>query len=215
MNGPRVTDFEDPIYVALYRYTKALAVALGFRDMYTRIHSDRVLALSGMLGVRSGLSEETMGILRIGAAFHDIGKIGMPDEILLKSSFLDNEEMEMMKKHSEFGEEIILAIEVEGSVEAASIIRHHHEYWNGGGYPDGLAGQDIPISSRIIGIADSYDAMAMTRPYRRNKSHEEIMSVLEDETGQKHDPELMQLFREVIETSELKAGPEPGGPSRP
>lgn len=199
-------DLGDPTYMALYRYTKALAVALGYRDMYTRIHSDRVLALSEALGEKVGLSAKMMGILRIGAAFHDIGKIGMPDEILLKPSPLTEEETETMKKHSEIGASILMAIELDGSAEAATLVRHHHEHWDGGGYPDGIRGNDIPVCSRIIGIADSYDAIALARPYHPGKSHEVVMRMLESETGQKHDPELMRLFREVIEASELRAG---------
>jgi len=198
-------DLGDPTYVALYRYTKALAVALGFRDMYTRIHSDRVLALAEALGERVGLSEKEMGALRVGAAFHDIGKIGMPDNILLKPDRLTEEELEIMKKHSEIGAEIVMAIELEGSKEAALVIRHHHEHWDGSGYPDGLVGRDIPICSRIISIADSYDAMAIPRPYHDGKTHETVMALLDDETGKKHDPELMKVFRELIEESELRA----------
>lgn len=196
----------DPTYVALYRYTKALAVALGFRDMYTRIHSDRVLALSEALGRRLGLCSEELGVLRVGAAFHDIGKIGMPDKILLKPSRLDDEELEIMKKHSEIGAEIVLSTELAGSKEAALVIRHHHEHWDGSGYPDGLVGDAIPVCSRIIGIADSYDAMAIPRPYHDGKTHENVMSMLESETGRKHDPDLMKTFAEVIEESELRAG---------
>jgi putative nucleotidyltransferase with HDIG domain len=198
-------DLGDPTYVALYRYTKALAVALGFRDMYTRIHSDRVLALAEELGRRVGLSEKEMGALRVGAAFHDIGKIGMPDNILLKPDRLTDEELEIMKKHSEIGAEIVMAIDLEGSTEAALVIRHHHEHWDGSGYPDELSGDAIPICSRIIGIADSYDAMAIPRPYHAGKTHETVMAMLEQETGKKHDPELMRVFRELIEHSELRA----------
>jgi HD-GYP domain-containing protein (c-di-GMP phosphodiesterase class II) len=191
-------EFENPTYVALLRYTKALSVALGFRDMYTRIHSDRVLAISEQIGERCGLSEKELGTLRIGAAFHDIGKIGIPDEILLKPGRLDDDEIEKMKKHAEVGERIMAAIELEGSAEAAVIIRHHHERWDGTGYPDGLAGEAIPLCSRIIGIADSYDAMALSRAYHPGKSHDETMAIMREETGQKHDPALMRIFVEII-----------------
>jgi len=198
-------ELKDPTYVALYRYTKALAVALGFRDMYTRIHSDRVLALAEALGERVGLSEQEMGALRVGAAFHDIGKIGMPDNILLKPARLSDEELAIMQQHSEIGAQIVLATELDGSKEAALVIRHHHEHWDGSGYPDGLAGEDIPICSRIVGIADSYDAMAIPRPYHDGKTHEMVMEMLDSETGQKHDPELMKVFRDLIKGSELRA----------
>lgn len=192
-------EFENPTYVALLRYTKALSVALGFRDMYTRIHSDRVLAISEQIGQSCGLSDHDMGILRVGAAFHDIGKLGIPDEILLKPGRLDDDELERMKMHAEVGESIMAAIDLEGSAEAAVIIRHHHERWDGTGYPDGLAGEAIPFASRIIGIADSYDAMALSRAYHPGKSHEETMSIMREETGKKHDPALMRVFVEIIE----------------
>ncbi|MFA6954513.1 MAG: HD domain-containing phosphohydrolase [Thermoanaerobaculia bacterium] len=193
---------EDPTYLALHRYTKALSVALGFRDLYTRIHSDRVLTLSEAMGVRAGLSERELGILRISAAFHDIGKIGIPDQILLKPSRLDDQESVAMRKHSELGASIVLATELEGADEVAKIIRHHHENWDGTGYPDSVAGKAIPTCSRIIGIADSYDAMALARAYHPAKAHEEIMQILRDETGKKHDPELMRIFVEVVEAVE-------------
>lgn len=199
-------DLADPIYSALYRYTKALAVALGFRDMYTRIHSDRVLVLAAALGERCGLSEREMGTLRLGAAFHDIGKIGMPDNILLKPASLTDEELAIMRKHSEIGAEIVLATELDGAEEAAAVIRHHHEAWDGSGYPDRIAGDAIPLASRIIGIADSYDAMSIPRPYHGGRAHEFVMRTMEDEVGQKHDPELLRLFRELIATrSDLRA----------
>jgi HD-GYP domain-containing protein (c-di-GMP phosphodiesterase class II) len=192
---------EDPTYLALHRYTKALSVALGYRDLYTRIHSDRVLSICEEMGVRTGLSERELGILRISAAFHDIGKIGIPDQILLKPARLDDEESAAMRKHSELGASIVLATELEGADEVAKIIRHHHEHWDGNGYPDRLAGDAIPACSRMIGIADSYDAMALARAYHPAKAHQEILEILRGEEGKKHDPALLKLFFEVIGTS--------------
>lgn len=191
-------DLEDPIYLALQRYTKALAVALGLRDLYTRLHSERVVELSLALGVRMGLTAQELGILKIGATFHDIGKIGIPDRILLKPSKLDEEESIEMQKHAELGGMIVAATELEGSAEAAIIVRHHHEYWNGAGYPEGLAGEEIPLASRIIGVADSYDAMSTRRAYHGAKSHAEILAIMESETGAKHDPQVMAAFRELF-----------------
>jgi HD-GYP domain-containing protein (c-di-GMP phosphodiesterase class II) len=146
-------DSQDPIYNALYSYTKALAVALGYRDRLTRLHSERVLALSEAIGARCGLSGPELGVLRISASFHDIGKIGIPDHILLKTSQLDETEWETMKQHSEIGEKIMISTELEGSPQAALAIRHHHEDYDGQGYPDGLSREGIPIYSRIIAIA--------------------------------------------------------------
>lgn len=198
-------DFADSTYVALSRYTKALAVALGYRDRYTRIHSERVVSIADAMAERLGFGPHELGILTISAAFHDIGKIGIPDQVLLKPGRLDDAETALMQQHSEAGEKIILATEIEGSAEVARIIRHHHEYFDGKGYPDGLAGDAIPVASRIVGIADSYDAMALTRAYHRAKTHGEIMTIMSGETGGKHDPELMRVFREIIESSPFRA----------
>jgi len=111
-----------------------------------------------------------------------------------------------MKQHSEIGERIIAATEIEGSRQASLVIRHHHEYYNGTGYPDRLSGEEISICSRIIAIADSYDAMAVTRSYRHARTHLEIMGILHKETGEKHDPELMRVFCQVIESRKFEAG---------
>lgn len=198
-------ELDDPIYVALYTYTKALSVALGYRDRLTRLHSERVLGLSEAIGVGCGLSKKELGILRIAASFHDIGKIGIPDRILLKPSQLDEADWEKMKQHSEIGERIMAATELEGSQQASLVIRHHHEHYNGLGYPDGLSGEEIPICSRVISIADSYDALAVTRAYHDAKTHLEIMAIMHKETGEKHDPESMRIFCEIIESSKFKA----------
>jgi HD-GYP domain-containing protein (c-di-GMP phosphodiesterase class II) len=198
-------ELEDPIYTALFAYTKALSVALGYRDHLTRLHSERVRGLSEAIGVRCGLSKKELGILKIAASFHDIGKIGIPDLILLKPSQFDDIEWVTMRQHSEIGERIIAATELEGSQEASLAIRNHHEYYNGQGYPDGLAGEEISICARIINIADSYDAMAQTRSYQQAKSHRGIMALLHKDAGEKHDPELLHIFCKIIESSCFKA----------
>jgi len=198
-------DQEDPIYAMLYKYTKALTSALGYRDTLTRLHSERVLGLSTEIGLGCRLLGAELGLLKISSSFHDIGKIGVPDRVLLKPSRLDEDEWVLMKQHSEMGERILAATELEGAKQASLVVRHHHEHFNGGGYPDGLAGDQISLFSRIISIADSYDAMATTRSYHRPKTHREIMVILHDETGEKHDPQLMRIFCEIIESSEFKA----------
>ncbi len=196
---------EDPVFHALYTYTKALSVALGYRDLMTRLHSERVQGLSVIIGKARGLSKEQLNALKIAASFHDIGKIGIPDHILLKPAQFDETEWQEMRKHAEIGEKIMAATELEGSQQAALVIRHHHEHYDGSGYPDKLAGGNIPICSRIISIADSYDAMAVTRSYHHARTHPEIMAILQKENGTKHDPELMQLFCNMIETSDYRS----------
>lgn len=198
-------ELEEHIFNSLLKYTKALSVALGYRDILTRLHSERVQGLSAKIGEYCGLSYKEINALNIAASFHDIGKIGIPDHILLKPSPFDEAEWKIMQQHSEIGEKIMSATELQGSQQAALLIRHHHEHYNGMGYPDKLSGEDIPICSRIISIADSYDAMAVTRSYHRTRTHSEIMAILQEESGNKHDPELMRVFCKFIESSEFRA----------
>lgn len=196
---------EDFTYAVLYKFTKALSVALGYRDLLTRLHSERVHGLSEAIGVACGLSGKELGILKMASSFHDIGKIGIPDHILLKPTAFDDAEWAVMKQHAEIGERIMAETQLEGAQQVAQLIRHHHEHYDGTGYPDGLAGTQIPVCARIISLADSYDAMAQTRAYHRSKTHAQIMPILHQETGAKHDPELMRIFGRIIETSEFKA----------
>ena len=194
----------DPIVDTLIRYTRALSIALGYRDHPTQLHSERVGHLAAELGILCALKPREEGILRVAAGFHDVGKIGIPDSILTKASSLDASEWAKMKQHSAIGEEIIRATELEGSLQAADVIRHHHEHFDGRGYPDELAGEAIPLFSRITGIADSYDAMATPRIYHRARTHDEIMSILREETGSKHDPHLMDIFSSMIANSKFR-----------
>lgn len=195
-------DHQD--FNALANYTKALSVALGYRDQSTQMHSERVQGLSAELGERCSLSEKELLTLRLAASFHDIGKIGIPDRILLKPDNFDQAELEQMRQHAVIGEKIMAATELQGSQQAAKAIRHHHEHYDGSGYPDRLSGEGIPIFSRIISIADSYDAMAVTRPYHHAKTHPLIMAIMHDESGWKLDPELMHIFSGMIESSRFK-----------
>lgn len=197
-------DKGDSIYAALFRYTKALSAALGLRDVSTQLHSERVLGLATEIGLQLGLASYDMGILKIAASFHDIGKIGIPDHILLKPTRFDGDEWERMKGHCAMGATILGATNIEGSAQAAWVIRHHHENFNGKGYPDNLSGQNIPIQSRVISIADNYDAMAQARAYHAPKPHREIMRIMHRDSGEKHDPQLMQLFDRLIEQSPFK-----------
>lgn len=195
----------DPTLLALNSYTKALSAALGYRDVSTRLHSDRVTGLSRAIGVSIGLSGNELGMLNIAASFHDVGKIGIPDAILLKPSAHNEAERIEMRRHTEIGEKIIAATEIEGAQQAALSIRAHHENFDGSGYPDQLSGEEIPLFARIISIADSYDAMAETRVHHRARSHSEITAILDEETGYKHDPALMRHFSVLIAANELKA----------
>lgn len=192
------SDFE-----ILARYTRALSVALSYRDLYTKLHSERVQVLASSLGEACGMTQQELEVLQIAASFHDIGKLGIPDAILSKPGRLDETEYAVVKTHASIGEEILMATDLPGSREAASIVRHHHEYFSGNSYPDNLAGDQIPLASRIIGIADSYDAMAERRAYHAARPHREILAILEGESGEKHDPEVLNLFFRVIATAKI------------
>lgn len=195
---------EDDIVNSLLRYTKALSVSLQYRDYLTHQHSGRVEGLSLEIGLRCQLPKNELNALSIAATFHDIGKIGIPDNILLKPTKFNDIEWEIMKQHSEIGQKIIVSTELEGAQIAGVLIRHHHEHYSGSGYPDNLSGENIPICSRIISIADSYEAMSVTRVYHHARTHQEIMTILHQETGDKFDPQLMRIFCEIIEESKFK-----------
>lgn len=180
-------------------FSRALVTALCERDGYTREHSDRVAVLATILGVECGLTQQELRLLGIAAAMHDIGKIGIPDNILLKPARFVADEWEIMKSHAVRGERILRSIEIEGMDTVATAVRHHHEHFDGGGYPDRLAGEDIPVMSRILSIVDSYDAMSMTRPYHPARTHEQVMNILRDEQGGKHDPAILERFRRSTE----------------
>ncbi|MFI4939181.1 MAG: HD-GYP domain-containing protein [Burkholderiales bacterium] len=185
-------------------YTKALSVALHERDPHTRLHCDRVDMLACEIGLALELPESEIAVLRVSSAMHDVGKIGIPDMVLLKPASFDADEWEVMKTHCARGQRIVSATMLPDADKIGVIIRHHHEYFNGEGYPDGLAGEDIPLLSRILSIADSYDAMATPRVYHRARTHNEIMEVLHSEENIKTDPLIFRKFCEIIEKSPCK-----------
>ncbi len=187
------------------RIAQALSVALGQRDTSTFMHSERVITLAVELGTHLGLGSDELILLTHGARFHDIGKIGIPDNILNKPAAFEKSDRDCMKAHPLIGERIIRALDTEHSHEVARVVRHHHENFDGSGYPDGLAGNDIPLHSRIIALTDNYDAMAVARPYHKARSHREVMDILHSECGIKHDPDLLRVFCTIIEKSPAKA----------
>ncbi|HEX4233354.1 MAG TPA: HD domain-containing phosphohydrolase [Caldimonas sp.] len=201
----------QPIAVAgLSAKTVALACALGQRDGNTGAHSERTSALALELGRAAALSSATLATLGLAAQLHDVGKIGIPDAVLLKTGRLEPAELEIMRTHPQRGYEILSAVPDEGISAVAEPVLHHHEHFAGSGYPGRLKGEEIPLLSRIIAIADSYDAMATDRPYHRAKAHSEIMRILFDVNGDKYDPHLVGKFAALIESSRHRSrGPLP------
>lgn len=175
---------------------KALMSALDAKDHYTAGHCMRVTDYALLLGRAVNLPQERLDLLEEAALFHDIGKIGIPEQILNKKDSLTTEEFEEMKKHPVIGAEIIASTRV--FAEHAELVRHHHERYDGRGYPDGLKGEEIPIEARIMAIADTYDAMTSDRPYRSRMSKEKAINILLDCRGTQFDPQLVDIFVELI-----------------
>jgi HD-GYP domain-containing protein (c-di-GMP phosphodiesterase class II) len=179
----------------------SLSLALKERDIVTGLHSERVCELARLLAQELKITNKDFHVLKMGACFHDIGKIGIPDSILLKTSSLTEKEWEKMKTHTVIGQQIVNALGVEGCIEAGTIVRHHHEWFNGEGYPDQLVGKDIPLNSRIVSIVDAYDALVSHRTYHCSLTHEEAIETLKTETGTKFDPEIMKVFLSITKPS--------------
>jgi putative nucleotidyltransferase with HDIG domain len=184
---------------------RALLKALECKDDYTFGHSMRVAFYSLQLGKEYGLSDEELYDLELAALFHDIGKIGVPDSVLLKPARLDEEEFLKMKKHPELSAEILKGFAP--FEEAAKFAKHHHERYDGRGYPDGMAGEDIPLYSRIILIADTFDAMTSTRPYRKGLPYEVAFEELREFAGSQFDPNLVEYFIKAMERDQAANQP--------
>lgn len=180
--------------------SRALAIALDERDNYTHLHSARVVELAHHLGLACGLESDLLSALDMGAFFHDVGKIGIPDHILLKPSRFTRKEMAVMRCHPEKGESIVRGLGLPSGNLVASAVRHHHEHFDGGGYPDGLGGESIPVVSRIISVADSFDAMTGDRPYHSGRPVSETLDIMFHEAGSKLDPYLVAKLQRLIES---------------
>jgi len=176
---------------------RSLASAIDAKDPYTRGHSERVAALSVEIGRELGLDAEPLKTLEYAGILHDIGKIGVPEAVLRKPDKLTPEERTLVKSHAPVGAEIVEGIEFLRSAEPA--IRHHHERWDGGGYPDGLAGEAIPLVARIINAADTWDACTSERPYQRAYSAPEVVSILDSLRGKQIDPAVHEAILRVVE----------------
>lgn len=177
---------------------QALSTALDERDTRTMEHCKRVSQLACALGYFCNIKSKEMAQLYAAAVLHDVGKIGIPDSILLAPRRLSNEEYEVIKTHPERGERIVREIPSPLARKAATIIRHHHEHFDGGGYPDGLVGEEIPLLSRILFVADCYDGVLESRTYHEKRSHDEVMRILKDEAGVKSDYNVFKVFASKI-----------------
>jgi putative two-component system response regulator len=176
---------------------EALAQVLSLRDSETEEHSRRALDLSEKLARMLGISEEQRHQIHLGTLLHDIGKIGIPDSILLKEGILSNQERQVMMTHSTLGKRILKPLGLSPTV--IDITYYHHERWDGSGYPDGLTGENIPLPARIFAIIDVWDALTSDRPYRKAWSMDEALSYITEHAGKHFDPDIVQKFLIIIQ----------------
>lgn len=179
-----------------------LATAVELKDAYTQGHLLRMEQFSEQLARQIGLSEEEVRWIRYGGVLHDIGKIGVPEAILTKPGPLSEAEYGVMREHPTYGARLVSPLRF--SPQVAPIILAHHEWWNGGGYPFGLRGQEIPIGARIIAVVDAFDAMTTDRCYRAALSVDEALERLFGGRGSQWDPELVDAFADLIHTGQIR-----------
>jgi HD-GYP domain-containing protein (c-di-GMP phosphodiesterase class II) len=179
----------------------ALANALEANDEYTSSHARWITDMSLLVGRELRLDRDAMKRLEFGALFHDIGKIGIPSEILQKAGPLTTEEFEIVKEHPELGEKILEPIERLADVRP--IVRACHERWDGLGYPDGKSGSDIPVEARIVLVCDAYHAMTTDRPYRSRMSSTDAVNELRRASGSQFDPDVVAAFIRLYESESV------------
>ena len=170
----------------------SLAAAVEAKDSYTERHTNRVAESARYLGVRLGLAEDDLDALYRGGIIHDIGKIGVPDAVLQKPGPLNADELVLMRAHPEIGENIVRPLRT--AYDLLPIVRHHHEAFDGHGYPDGLRGTAIPLLARIVAVCDAFDALTSDRPYRSRLSEREALAILAGGAGRQWDPQLVSLL---------------------
>jgi len=186
----------ESLYVNVLDTFKSLVASIQLRDHYTEEHSSRVTAHAVQIATCMGLSHSEIESLKIAAALHDVGKIAIPDDVFLKNGKLTNTEYEIIKTHADIGEQILHSIALFDYER--STIRHHHERWDGKGYPLGLKGEEIPLGARIIAVADTYDAIMNDRPYRHAQSREWAIEQLVQNRGAQFDGEIVDCFLRII-----------------
>ncbi|MEI9972611.1 MAG: HD domain-containing phosphohydrolase [Ignavibacteriota bacterium] len=174
----------------------ALAQAVEQRDLHTASHCERLAFIGVAMGIAYGLEREDLLILYRGGYMHDIGKVGIPDAILFKHGKLTEQEWEVMRSHTTRGVEICR--HVNSLAPVVPIIRHHHERWDGSGYPDGLSGEEIPLLARLVQVGDIYDALTSPRPYKDALSPARALRIIREETARGwRDPKIVELFAKL------------------
>jgi len=173
-----------------------LSRAIEARDPYTRGHSARVTEIAEAIARRLGWDAERLALLRVGGPLHDVGKLGVSDEVLAKPGRLDDDELEQIREHPKLGARILLRVAAFRA--AIPYVLYHHERWDGNGYPTGRAGEQIPLEARVLAVADAFDAMTSNRPYRRPLDHQAAVAEVARCSGTQFDPEVVRIFLELF-----------------
>jgi HD-GYP domain-containing protein (c-di-GMP phosphodiesterase class II) len=195
----RALELYDSLERAYVGTAEALSAVLEAKDPYTAHHSDSIAERAVAVGRELGIDESDLRVLRFAAAFHDIGKIAVPRSVLNKPGPLTETERLMVEQHTVIGERILAPIEF--LRPALPLVRHAHERWDGKGYPDRLAGEQIPLGARILFVCDAHDAMTTDRPYRRALGPEVVLSELRSNAGTQFDPQVVDALLQVLEAS--------------
>lgn len=199
----RVRERTEDLQKAKHEILRLLGRAAEYRDDMTGSHTLRVGRLAGLIAGRLNLPEEQANMIRMAAPLHDIGKIGIPDEILLKPGRFEPHEFERMKEHARIGSSILDGSSFSVLKLAGVIAESHHEKWDGSGYPSGLMGEEIPLEARIVALADFYDALIHERPYKRAWTPQETMDEIMIQGGRHFDPAIVSAFLQLYEEGEL------------
>lgn len=192
-----LSDAKDQLEKAYLESIQTLRYTVEAKDTYTRGHSDRVSEFAVLIGEKMGLSEAELKTLKIGGLFHDIGKIGIPDSILLKESKLSDDEYSEIKHHPSIGAHILSNATIFQDI--IPIVKYHHERFDGRGYPENLKGEEIPLLARITSVADAFDAMSSRRTYRNNLELEVIKEEIRKNKGTQFDPKAADVFLDILE----------------
>lgn len=193
----QLSDTYEQLEKAYLESIQTLRYTVEAKDTYTRGHSDRVSAYSVLIGQKLNLSDDDLKILQLGGLFHDVGKIGVPDAILQKESKLTDDEYSEIKNHPSIGEHILSSATIFKDI--IPIVKHHHEKYDGTGYPSRLAGENIPYLARIAAISDSFDAMTSKRVYRNSLDIETVINEFKRCRGSQFDPNLTDVFLDILE----------------
>ena len=177
---------------------RRLGRAAEYRDDMTGFHIIRMSRYAQALGLAAGMSEKEADMLLNASPMHDIGKIGIPDSILMKPGKLEADEWATMQTHVDIGVEILSGSNFDLMDMAVEVAQNHHEKWDGSGYPRGLSGEDIPLVGRVVALADVFDALTTERPYKKAWSIEDTMAFIREQSGKHFDPRLVELFEEIL-----------------